>query len=273
LAYSLAASGKQKEAIPYLEKLIKMEPKSGAAFDLLGNIYDDDNQADKAVDYYKKGITGDPEYQRLHYNLAITYLRQKKYAEAEEAAINAIKLDPKHASSQRAYAIATYNEKKRSNSILAWCGFLLLEPQSQRSGEAYQYIKSILNYGIKKTGENAVSLTVSDIAQNPGNLLLQTSILSATLDKKNLSAQDSLSLQLASVFKAAVEYADNKNQTFFKGFYADYFKKLATSNHMPAFTRIIDFTANSEKNLAWFKENPTAISELETWINTTERKF
>jgi tetratricopeptide (TPR) repeat protein len=274
LAYSLAASGKQKDAIPYLEKLVKIEPKSGAAFDLLGNIYDDDNQADKAIDYYKKGIAGDPEYQRLHYNLAITYLRQKKYVEAEEAAVNAIKLDTKHASSQQVYAIATYRQNKRANSLLAWCSFLMLEPQSKRSSEGYQYIHDLLTSGIAKTGEKATSITMS-LGGDSGadDLMFKMAVLAATTDKKNLSATDSLSLQLSEVFKIANEIKGGKDQSFFKNFYADYFKKLAASSHMPAFARIVNLTANSEKNLAWFKENPTAINELETWINTTERKL
>jgi tetratricopeptide (TPR) repeat protein len=49
LAFSLFALNKGKEAIPYLEKVIKANSSLNAgAYDLLGNIYDKDNQTEKA---------------------------------------------------------------------------------------------------------------------------------------------------------------------------------------------------------------------------------
>src|SRR6185437_9513873 len=65
LAYNLFVSGKENEALPYLEKVIKLNPKGGGAFDMLGTIYDDNKQPEKAITYYLRGIKGDPEYQRL----------------------------------------------------------------------------------------------------------------------------------------------------------------------------------------------------------------
>jgi tetratricopeptide (TPR) repeat protein len=93
-------------------------------YNLLGNIYDDDNQTDKALGYYQKGIQLDPEYQRLHFNLGITNYRIGKYAEAESNAMQAIKLEANHASSLRLYAMATNKLNKPGRAILGWCSFL-----------------------------------------------------------------------------------------------------------------------------------------------------
>ncbi|SDE12896.1 Tetratricopeptide repeat-containing protein [Mucilaginibacter pineti] len=272
LAFTLFTAGKGKEAIPILEKLIQINPKSGGAYDLLGSIYDDDKQPDKAIDYYKKGVKADPEYQRLYFNLGILYLRQGKNAEAEANAIDAIKLDPKHASSQRVYALATYNQQKLGASLLAWCSFLILEPQTQRSVEAYKFVQNILNHGIKKTGEKSVTLTLSQKDVDGPNLLLPTAILAATTDKTGLSKTDSLTLQLKSVFGISDNFGAKSADAFYKSFYSDYFKKLAATDNMEAFVRLISLTANKEENLQWFKDNGAKLSALDAWVTTTKRE-
>lgn len=274
LSYTLFASGRGKEAFPYLEKATsENSPYRAQAYDLLGSIYDDDNQPDKAIEYYKEGIKADTQYQRLHFNLGISYLRKKMYAEAELCAIDAIKLDPKHASSQRVYAIATYYQKKRASSLLAWCSFLLLEPQTKRSGEAYLYVQNILNYGIKKTGEKSITISISPSESGSNELIMPIAVLGATSDKKNLTAIDSLQLQLTSVFKILGETEQNKTQTFYSTFFAKYFENLANSAHMPAFARLVSLSAYKERNLKWFKENDTQLTALNNWVEAMERKF
>jgi tetratricopeptide (TPR) repeat protein len=272
-AYTFFSTGKEKEAIPYLEKLISLNSSSAQAYDMLGSIYDDMKQPDKAMEYYKLGIKADPNYQRLHFNLAIAYYRQGKYPESEQSAIEAIKIDPKHASSQRVYAMTTYKQGKRGLSLLAWCSFLMIEPQTKRSPEAFAYIKSILSYGITKKDEKNVNITVSSTG-SPSNMMMPISIIAATENKKGLSAIDSIQLQLTSLFQIARMITDDKKQqTFAVNYYADYFQKLATSGNMPAFTRYISLSINKDENLQWFKAHDKELSGLDKWINATERKF
>jgi Tfp pilus assembly protein PilF len=273
ISFTLFSSGKGMEAIPYLEKLLKLDPSSGAAYDMLGSIYDDNKQTDKAIEYYKKGLTVAPDYQRLHYNLAITCLREKKYPEAEAYAIEAIKLEPKHASSHRAYAMATFYENKRGVSLLGWSSFLLLEPQTKRSTEAYNYIRYILNYGITKKDEKTVNLNISTTDLNPGNMSLPLAVLSATTDKKGLTAIDSLTLQLQSVYKVSNTFNMDKKDDFYKHYYADYFSKLAETDNMQAFARLLSLTAYRDENLQWFKDNGPKLSALDAWVTATKREF
>jgi len=140
MSFSLYASGKPKDAIPYLEKIVVSSPDFRAgACDILGSIYDDDNQPDKAVAYYKEGIEANPKYQRLHFNLGMTLMRQKKYTEAESSIIEALKLDPKHASSHRVYALCSYYQNRNISAVLALCNFLLIGPdrKTRPKGPAY----------------------------------------------------------------------------------------------------------------------------------------
>jgi tetratricopeptide (TPR) repeat protein len=162
MAFTLFASGKGDDGIPYLKKVIKANTKLNAgAYDLLGSIYDKDNKTDKAIEAFKAGIASDPSYQRLHYNLGITYFRAKQYAEAEKCAIEAIQLDPKHASSQRMYALVCFHQNKRVNALLGFCSFILLEPNTARSAEAYGNIQHIMQGGVLKDNNGNTTLQVS----------------------------------------------------------------------------------------------------------------
>lgn len=271
MGYTLYNTGHGKEAIPYLQKILSAKDAAKyEVYDMLGSIYDDIKESQKAVEYYKNGIADNPDFEHLHFNLGITYYRLGKYADAEASEVTAIKLNPKHASAQRIYAMATYAEGKRINSLLAWCSFLILEPQSQRSVEGFGYIHKILNHGIQKDGTNKINVSVS--SNDLANLSLTMSILAATLDKKNLSPVDSLNLQLTSVFKLAGDAKDN-NDSFFSNFYANFFGKMGNSDNMEAFTRFISLTGYKDENLAWFKANNDKLTKLDMWIRDNPRRF
>jgi tetratricopeptide (TPR) repeat protein len=272
MGFTLYTAGKGKDAIPFLEKIIA-SPNGNKyeTCDLLGSIYDDNKDPDNAIKYYLMGINDNPRFEKTHFNLGITYLRQKKYAESEASEIEAIKLDQKHASSQRIYAIATYSDNKKIHSLLAWCSFLLLEPQSERSPQAFAYIRDILYKGIKPKDSKNVTITVSDKDMGTENFLLPMTVLAATLDKKNLSAVDSLTLQLTEVFKVAGEVKEGTNGDFYSNFYAKFFNKLALSGNMPAFVRYISLRVYKADDLAWLNINKKALDNLDLWIRSNER--
>jgi tetratricopeptide (TPR) repeat protein len=272
-SYTLSVDGREKEAIPVLEKLLKLNPASGGAYDLLGTIYDDLHETDKAIGYYKTGIAEDPDYQRLHFNIAIAYYRTGKYEEAESAAFNAIRLDPKHASSQRIYAMACHAQGKRGCALLGYCSFLLLEPQTERAAEAFKNVLKIVNFGISKTGESKVNISVSKDDLNAANLIMPIAVINATQNKQHISATDSLQFQLTSLFGIAHNIVGDKAAPAIAHYYADYFDRLAKSGNMAAFTRLISLSAWKKENLDWFKQHPKELSDLDSWVKDTPRNF
>jgi tetratricopeptide (TPR) repeat protein len=162
LGYTLFASGKVNDAIPFLEKVIASNSSlTAGAYDILGSIYDNSNQKDKAIEAYKAGIKANPQYQRLYYNIGISYSRDKRYDDAEQYTIQAIKLDPKHASSQRMYALVNFHQDKRVPALLAFCSFILLEPNTARSSEAYNNILHILQGGVLKDASGKTTILLS----------------------------------------------------------------------------------------------------------------
>lgn len=275
-AFTLYASGKTDDALKILEKLVTTD-KSARTYALLGNIYDERKDFDKAISNYTKGVSVAPKDGNLWYNLSVSYLIQKNYAQAEAAATEAIKINPRHASSQRAYALATYNEGKHINSLLAWCNFLIIEPQTQRSAEALTYIKHILYFNVKgnnmrmggtdeltKSQQMTVALSVT------GGLAIAQKAESN--NDASVTSLDSLSLPLQFIFKVAAEKKNPANTTFFNKYYADFFGALANTEYSKAFFRYITISAFRNDNIAWLKEHQDNLKGLISWINTTKRE-
>jgi tetratricopeptide (TPR) repeat protein len=252
-ALALVDAGKGPEGIPYLEKVLKTQSAyTNAAYSLLGSIYDKNNQPEKAIAIYNDGLKAYPKDQNLYFNLGIADFRAKLYADAELAAIEAIKLDPKHANSQRLYGLVTFHQNKRLNALMAFCSFLLLEPNGSKSDEAATNLQSILKGGVLKA-DGPGKLSPAQAAENAKlNAIITGAIASG--QAKSLMGTTLLEYQLKTIFTQAGQVSARKaNQTFFDKFYADYFYKLAQSGNVPAFAKLIANKEVDDKLMDWIK--------------------
>jgi len=279
MGFSLFVSGKGDEGIPYVEKTIKgatgNPSLTAASYDLLGSIYDQGHKSDQAIEAYKKGIEVNPKYQRLYFNLGIAYFRNKQFAEAETSAIEAIKLDPKHASSQRLYALVTFHQNKRVNALLGFCSFILLEPSTPRTAEAYNNIQHILQGGVLKdaNGRNTIILSPKGNQENE-TLNMSISMIVLSAQTKKLTGMALLEYELKSIFTIAEELSEKKtDQSFFDKFFVGYFYKLAKSDNMPAFTQFVSLSANKDANTKWMSDNEQLVKNLDNWMVVTPRDF
>lgn len=278
MSFTLFTTGKSNEAIPYAEKAIKGNGSAtltASTYTLLGSIYDQNHQTQKAIDTYKEGIKLNPGFQQLHFNLGLAYFRNKQYAEAENEAIESIKLDPKHASSQRMYALVTFHQNKRLNALLGFCSFILLEPNTPRSAEAYNNIQSILKGGTLggANDQQTIILSPKDKQETAvKNLIISTTVSVAR--QKKLAGMDLLEFELKHIFSIAGNMAnDDKEKDFFDKFFAAYFLNLAQSDNIAAFTRMVSLSANKEENTKWLNEHDKELNDLDKWIAATERTF
>jgi len=273
IAYSLLSTKKTKEAITYLNKLIDGKaPNAASAYDMLGSMYDNEGNTDKAIETYKLGIKAYPEYQGLYYNLAITYVRAGKNEEALQHAAKSLQLNPKHASSHRLYAVINMTEPaNKIAALLAYCNFLILETTSERSVKAYQDIKTILNLGATPS-EGTKNITITSNKKDPGYdaANLAVSMASFSPGIANLSETDQLELQLKTILGIVGELSEKKkDKDFFWTFYVDYFYKLSKSEYMPLIARIVSFTSNQEEKKKWIKEHEKMLTDYSVWESAT----
>jgi len=277
IAFSLYADKKPQDAIPHLEKAVRSTDTnlSVAAYCLLASIYDEDKQTPKAIETYNLAIKINPDYPQIYYNLGIAYFRNQQYAEAENSAIEAIKHNPQHASSQRLYALVTFHQNKRVNALLAFCSFILLEPNTARSAEAYANIQHIMQGGVLKDpkGNTTIAVSSTDDKEN-GTFNLGISLAVTSGQSKGLMGVDLLQDELKTIFGLAGELVEKKtDKTFFDKFFVDYFYKLAQSNNMPTLAHTVALTANKDESAKWATTHTEDIKAMSEWLKTPPRTF
>ena len=238
LAYSLFLSDKGTEGLPYLQKVIIGDEKlRAAAYDLSGLIY----------------------------------FKNKQYADAELRAIEAIKLDPKHAGTQRMYALVSFHQNKRGQALLGFCSFILLEPNTARSAEAYGNMERILLGGNLKREPGEAAPQTMDANTKALNQAI-TQATASLANRRYASAGDLLAARLKAIFTNIHELAEQQTgNDFFRRYMAAYFYQLTLSPNMPAFARLI--SQSTTESAQWIKVNPQQMADLDVWAKATERGF
>jgi predicted Zn-dependent protease len=238
LANSLFLSDKGAEGVPYLKKITQTDNKlTGAAYDLLGFIY----------------------------------FKNKQYSEAEASAVAAIKLDPKHASTQRMYALVSFHQNKRAQAFLGFCSFILLEPNTARSAEAYGNMQHIIQGGALKPEPGEMKSHAIEANVNALNQAITQAIADFS-KRRYASAGDLLNAELTAIFTTIGKLAEKQTgNDFFRNYLAAYFYKLAQSPNMPAFARLV--SSSTPESAKWIKDHPQQMTDLDSWLKNTERGF
>jgi tetratricopeptide (TPR) repeat protein len=238
LANSLFLNDKGAEGIPYLKKITQTDNKlTGPAYDLLGLIY----------------------------------FKNKQYGEAETAAIAAIKIAPKHASSQRMYALVSFHQNKRAQAFLGFCSFILLEPNTARSAEAYGNMQHIIKGGDLKPEPGEMKSHAIEANVNALNQAITQAVADFS-KRRYASAGDLLDAELTAIFNSIGKLTEKQTgNDFFRNYLAAYFYKLAQSSNMPAFARLV--SNSTPESAKWTKEHPKEMADLDNWVKTTGRGF
>jgi tetratricopeptide (TPR) repeat protein len=256
LAFTLFSAGKNAEALPFIEKATKGTNAkfAAAAYSLMGSIYQGTGQLPNAVAAYQNAIKADSSNQRIYYNLGITYFKGRQYDNAQLIFEQALELDANDAGSARMYALSAFHQNKRVDAVLGFSRFLLVEPSSSRSAEAFGNLENILSGGQLKPepGYKPLAAVIADAAQQ--NQAIKKA-LAPLATRRYASAGDLLAAQLTAIFKAAS--ADRRVLN-------TYFAQLAFTDNMPAFARYISRSVKPE-SVKWLKDNAEKVNALNKW--------
>jgi len=81
-AATLARTSRKARAL--LEKAVRLDPKLGDAFLLLGAIYADEGNLPKAISAYQSAIAASPQLEETHYRLAMAYRKTGENDKAQK---------------------------------------------------------------------------------------------------------------------------------------------------------------------------------------------
>ncbi len=119
LGMSLYAGGRPEEAIPELQKAIRLNP-IGASFNFLhlGHAYRDTGRFEEAVSEYKKSLQRAPNNLFAHIGLAATYIMMGREEEARASATEVLRINPKFSMDSFEKRLR-YKDLSRSDKFIA----------------------------------------------------------------------------------------------------------------------------------------------------------
>lgn len=129
------ATGKMKEAIPLLKKVIAFDPENPDAWLNLGSTYFGINQLDQALESFKKVLELNKDYAVAHSNIGLVYLSKYEadqknsfLKQALDAFEKAIRLSPSLGDAYHGRALAKFSSGKNEEAVNDFAMAIELSP-------------------------------------------------------------------------------------------------------------------------------------------------
>lgn len=288
-----------KSAIKYSDKVIKSKSQSTVhAYVIKGSSLDMIGKTAKSIKLFESVIKEYPDNYLLHYNLALNYYKIGEFKKTEQSLMNAIGINPEHASSHLMLGYVEYDRGRKIPSMMAFNYFLLLEPTSKRAERAFEFLNKQLTSGVKKGKNNEITINIGSkddefaliemmmaLTNASGAMNLNKEIEKAVNEELEKEGNDSTKTQKVVILEetpTTEEGIFRNNTTKFFGFlngedqkdkkpniwwtlYAPLFHSLAESEHIETFCHWVSQKSN-ETSAKWIEENAEKVLELKKWI-------
>lgn len=243
---------------------------------------------DEALALLHEGLGKFGDEYLLHFNMAVNYYKKDDMDKTLEHVKKAIDLDKSHSGAFLLYAYALNNKGLWVQSILSMQMFLLLEPDSNRSKNAYEEMLQTMR--IKKTGPPVErSFIRQQMMRNSGITLLHPEeipplsiqdglnrnlvyhAITVTLDSiQSPPAAENEFVQFKAVNRAIMkvlqkESLKNGKQGIFWTFYVPFFSHIEQSSFYDTFCRYISVSYYPE-SLEWWQQNRKAAENFVVWF-------
>ncbi|HRT14302.1 MAG TPA: tetratricopeptide repeat protein [Bacteroidales bacterium] len=274
IALTYMYSGDYQNAIKHSDKVIKRNDKyllqaylvKGSCLDYLG-------KTKESIKLFKKGIKKFGDDHLLYYNLGYNYYNIKEFDKAEKAFIKAINTKANHASSHLFLGYLMYEKNQRVQSLLSLHFFLLLEPNSERSQNAYNLLQSQLSGGVERNQEEPgkidIFLSPDQLKSEFGTIDMMITILEASksLEENEGKSDDQMFIEnTTSFFKILGEHKTKENTGFWWDFYVPFFYLIAESEHIDTYCYYIS-QSTKETAVDWLKENEKRVTDFAKWLS------
>ncbi|MDR1374838.1 MAG: tetratricopeptide repeat protein [Treponema sp.] len=281
MAFSYAYDGKYAESLASADAGIKAargdEQYLAALYDAKGSALDNLGRPEEAITVFTEAIRRFGAASLLFYNLGITYYKLERYNEALDTLTEGVFNNPYHASGNYLLGKMLFDQNRKAQSLLCLYHFLLLEPYSRRSGEAYGMIQQLLTVDVSG-GEGTISLT-------PGSftaldlLISMAGTLDSAEENKGKSGEELFLQKTSYVFTGLEELAGagvlsggDEAEKLWRDFYIPFFAQLARKpDYLEIFCRYISMS-RSEEAEAWLEQRREKVESFFNWLNKRDER-
>ena len=261
-----------KSAIEYADKVIEQNTElilpayltKGSSLDLLG-------RTEESIQLFNEAIETLEPHHLIQFNLGINYFNIDSLSQAEENFTRAIELNPNHASSHMMLAHIYDMRAKPVQTALASSYFLFLEPNSNRSPDAFKMLSRSLSGKLSKDKDkpNTTLIQYDADDEDPfsaAELMISLMAAAGGLDEaKILTEEQKLFGNLTSLYTTVREIQVNDEVENWWSFYTVFLNDIAKSDHKDAFCNYITQSA-FESSKKWLDGHEKEMMSFSEWL-------
>ena len=213
----------------------------------------------------------------LYFNKGVTEYGLKRNYDARTSFQNAIKINPKHASSFYYLGIVEDNFENRIPAIMALSRFLILEPKGKRAEKILPYLSEKFNnmYYNVTTGKTITTMssakkrndtTASSFDKVEFGILAIETTSALFIDKKKKQTNlEKFEIKSQTIFEYLQAYK-KENSGFYWDFLAPYFIDLELQKYVKPYTYYINYFVTDDKDVEkWIKKNENDVNKFYDW--------
>src|SRR5690554_4517912 len=245
------------------------------------------DRVDEAIAMLQKGLNTFGDEYLLHFNLALNYYKKGDTNKTLEHVKRAIDVDKTHSGAFLLYAYTLNDKGLWVQGILSFQMFLLLEPDSRRSKNAFEELLQTMQ--IRKRSEPLErSFIQQQLMRNQPDTALHANeipplsiegglnrnlvyhAITTMLDSLTTSGEETDEFtQFKAVNKAILDVLEKESlkneEGIFWTFYVPFFSHIAESSYYDTFCRYISVSYYPE-SLEWWQQNPDAAVNFVIWF-------
>jgi len=265
------------ECITISKYLLEKHPCNAdikAVYSTYGSALDDNGNPEEGIKIFDKGIKRFPTYHTLYFNKGLTLARMKKWEDAIDYFLLALKYKPNHAGSLYYMALAQEHSNKVA-AVLSCLTFLAVEPEGKRAATILQYLNNVMgSFAIKgKDGGSVISIDAGDTGNKRKEnnfstvqmMLGLTAAAAFTDSAKSTTATEKLSRQIQLLVES-LDTGKKEGKGIYWDVYAPFFTGMKKKELIPVFAHVASITSGDERNIQWINANQDRLQEFFKWV-------
>lgn len=282
IGFAYMKKGDLKKAIDIFEKVVKYDNITDQCYQMLGNAYDMDNQRNKAIIAYTKGLKLFPEAGNLYYELGVV---QDDLSTALTYFEKGIEVDPTYPTNYYAASrIFLLHSENEVWGMIYGEIFMNIERGSKRTEEIskllYDTYSSEITFSGNEKGvsfcKNVITINDPDNIKFPFGLMVYEPILTLAI-----ISVDTINLRSLNIIRTsfAEGYASNELAADYPNLLFSWHQELIKLEYIEAYNYWVLSQGNPSEFEEWYQNNKEAFTEFIDWFSdnpmkiTNENKF